>query len=335
MINLQKEFLDFHDNIKLEDENVTLREKRDILLEKLSNKISEDAASYTNFHQGSYAIGTGVIPVDEDYDIDIGLKFNIDKDDYADPIEVKKWVSDALEGHTKKVEIKRSCVTVTYQKNNESVFHVDFAIYAASCSDGKMYIAKGKEFSSDENKKWELSDPQELIKKIKGKHSGDDAAQFRRVIRYLKKWRTFQFSSTGNEAPTGISLTVLAYNKFIASKSYDWALKKDVYDDFSAFYNVVTNIKSSFSLVWNTQDNKYYHKIIETLPVEPYNNLFEKMTDKQMESLYLKIESMITKLDEVKRKDKRSGACTLLVEIFGNDFPVTVDKSMVGTSESA
>jgi len=32
MVNLQQEFLDFHDAIKLNDENETLREKRDIFL---------------------------------------------------------------------------------------------------------------------------------------------------------------------------------------------------------------------------------------------------------------------------------------------------------------
>ena len=68
-MNLQKEFIEFHDNIKLEDENETLREKRDILLNKLKKNISEEAASYTHFNQGSYAMGTGVKPEDGDYDM--------------------------------------------------------------------------------------------------------------------------------------------------------------------------------------------------------------------------------------------------------------------------
>lgn len=59
------------------------------------------------------------------------------------------------------------------------------------------------------------------------------------------------------------------------------------------------------------------------------------MTEKQMENFYQKLNSMITKLDEVKTKEKRSDACSILVDLFGDDFPVTVDKSMVGTSESA
>ena len=59
MVNLQSEFVEFHDKIKLSyDENVELREKRDILLKKLRNNISADAASFSSFNQGSYAMHT-------------------------------------------------------------------------------------------------------------------------------------------------------------------------------------------------------------------------------------------------------------------------------------
>lgn len=54
-----------------------------------------------------------------------------------------------------------------------------------------------------------------------------------------------------------------------------------------------------------------------------------------MESFYNKIDSMISKMNDVKAKQKRADACAILVDLFGDDFPVTVDKSMVGTSESA
>lgn len=335
MVNLQKEFLDFHSEIKLDDENKTLRDKRDILLKKLKDNISNDAATYTTFNQGSYAMGTGILPEDEDYDIDVGIKFDISKDDYTDPIEPKKWVRDALDGHTKSVEIRRSCVTVTYQKDGEPLYHVDFAIYANQNTDDKMYIAKGKEFSSAENKKWEPSDPQGLIKAIKEKFSGEEAAQFRRVIRYLKKWKSHTFNSNGNAAPTGISLTILAYNLFSVNKVTDWATGRDTYNDFEALRNLVKGIKNKFSYVWNSEDANYYHTIKEYLPVEPYNNLFEKMTERQMEGLYQEIDTMLTTLDEVASKNKRSEATSLLVDIFGDKFPVTVDKSTVGTSESA
>ncbi len=336
MLDLQKEFIKFQENIKLDDENQKLRDKRDILLKKLKNTISDDAASYSTFNQGSYAMGTGIYPEDEDYDIDVGIKFNIDKDDYSDPLEPKMWVKDALDGHTKKVEVRRSCVTVTYQENGESAYHVDFAIYAADNADEKMYIAKGKTYSDDEHRYWEVSDPQGLIKAIKNKYSGDDALQFRRVIRYMKKWKSHNFSSNGDSAPTGIALTILAYDGgFSINKKYDWATGKYIYDDFSALCNLVYNIKKRFSYSWSSEAGQMCHTMSLSLPVEPYNDLFVKMTDKQMENFYQKINKMLEKLNEVKGKTKRSEACTILVELFGEDFPVTVDKSMVGTSESA
>ena len=40
MANLQKQFEDFHNTIKLDDETDILREKRDIILKRLSNNIS-------------------------------------------------------------------------------------------------------------------------------------------------------------------------------------------------------------------------------------------------------------------------------------------------------
>ena len=100
MPTLQTAFNTFHDKIKLSDidENATLREKRDILLDKLKAKISSEAASYTHFNQGSYAMHTGINPEDDDFDIDVGLKFAVDKEDYPDPLVLKKWVRDALEG---------------------------------------------------------------------------------------------------------------------------------------------------------------------------------------------------------------------------------------------
>jgi hypothetical protein len=151
----------------------------------------------------------------------------------------------------------------------------------------------------------------------------------------MKKWKTHKFSSDGNGAPTGISLTVLAYNNFLINKTYDWSTGKNVYDDFSALYSLVSAIKNRFTYNWSATDECFVHKISENLPVEPSNNLFLKLSDKQMEAFYQKISTMLSKLEEVKTKTKKSEACGILVELFGKDFPVTVDKSLVGTSESA
>ena len=333
MLNLQTEFLEFHDNIKLDDENKELAEKRQILLDKLSKNISKDAATFSHFNQGSYAMGTGIKPQKSDYDIDVGLRFDIDKNDF-DPVDVKKWVRDALAGHTKSVEIRRSCVTVTYQRDGEALYHVDFAVYAAKNKDGNMYIAKGKENSNSDKKFWEISCPLELIDTLKSKFDDyDDRFQYRRIIRYLKKWKDKNFTADGNSAPTGISLTVLAYYLFTVEKKYDYITCKTTYDDFLAFSNLVNSIVDDFSLI--IRNGERCHAISATLPVEPKNELFEKMTNIQMESLYKKLKDLTSTLEEVKTCTKRADACTKLTKVFGEDFPVTADKSTVGTSESA
>jgi hypothetical protein len=334
MSTLQTGFRQFHDAIKLDDENETLRQKRDILLKKLSEKISKDAASYTNFNQGSYAMNTGIKPEDGDYDIDVGLKFDINKTDYTDPVVVKKWVRDALEGHTKSVKIRRSCVTVQYQEGSEPLYHVDFAVYAAKNDDGKLYVAKGKESSDASNKYWEVSDPQGLIQKILEKHSDNrDAQQFRRIIRYMKKWRCRKFSSSGNEAPTGIALTILAYNLFSPNYTTNPLDFSRSYDDFTALHNLVKSIQGQFSLTY--EDDVSGYTISTSLPVEPYNNLFDKLTLKQKTAFRDKIIAMNDKLEEVKNKSSLSDKCTLLQDLFGTDFPILSTRSMVGSSESA
>lgn len=336
MVNIQSEFIEFHDKIKLSDENKELREKRDILLKKLKDKISCEAASYTYFCQGSYAMGTGIKPTDGDYDIDVGLEFDIDKDDYPDPVTIKKWVKVALDGHTKSVKIRRSCVTVTYQKDDEPVYHIDFACYAASNKNQKLYIAKGKEYSEAENRVWELSNPKGLINLIRNKFSNEDEqAQFKRVIRYIKKWKNEKFEVSGSAAPTGIALTVLAYNLFAPAYKLDSLKESRVYDDFTALKNLVQSIMNQFVYSYDYDDRKYYYTIQQKLPVEPYNDLFSKMSKLQQNDFHSKLSTMKSKLVEIENIDKKSEACKVLVQIFGNDFPIKADRSYVGTSESA
>jgi hypothetical protein len=90
----------------------------------------EDTPTFTWFNQGSYEMGTGIKPaVSGDYDIDVGIIFDINHSEH-DPVDVKTWVTDALEGHTKKVDMRRPCVTVFYQRDDEPIYHVDLAIYS-------------------------------------------------------------------------------------------------------------------------------------------------------------------------------------------------------------
>ena len=93
--------------------------------------------------------------------------------------------------------------------------------------------------------------------------------------------------------------------------------------------------KDAFVLKYDEEKQGFYHVITLYLPVEPYNSLVEKMTENQMETLYQQVAKMLEKLETVEKQTKKAEACEILVGLFGKDFPVTVDKSVVGTSESA
>ena len=321
MADVQKNFLDFHDKIKLDEENQILREKRDIVLDVLKNNISDEVKPYETFLHGSYAMGTGIKPVDGDYDIDVGIKFAINKDDYEDPTVPKKWVYDAVNGHTKSVEFKNSCIKVQYQKNDEPLYHVDLSVYANENDDGKMYLAKGKINSSSENKFWERSNPPELKETINARFTdAEDRKQLKRCIRYLKRWKDIKFSSSGNIAPTGIALTVAAYEYLTATYTRDVFSNEKTYDDLLALKQMIENMLNSFKYVYDENEEKYVERLEVLMPIEPYNDLLKKMTNNNMLEFKNKLTTLKDLLQKAYDEIDPVIACEYLNKVFGDDF---------------
>ena len=128
MADVQKQFMKYHSNIRVDYEmSETLREKRDIVVEKIKNYMRDnDKPVPTQLLQGSYIMKTGVKPIaDIEYDIDVGLRFDIHEDDYS-ASEVRGWVLDAIGDHTKRVDSKGPCIRVCY----EAGYHLDIVCYA-------------------------------------------------------------------------------------------------------------------------------------------------------------------------------------------------------------
>ncbi|MHC5724539.1 MAG: cyclic GMP-AMP synthase DncV-like nucleotidyltransferase, partial [Nostoc sp.] len=328
----QSQMCQFDQALKLKrfDENEILREKRDRILNRLDQGLKAifeckglKPPKYINFDQGSYAMGTGTKPIDGNYDIDTGIQFKISKDDYSDPVKVKEWVYLALVGHTKRVEIRRPCVTVFYQQDDEPIYHVDLAIYSDKDynPDGKMYLAKGKLNSSASHRFWQESDPQALINLIKNHFSDtDDDQQFRRTIRYLKRWKDVKFSSDGNAAPIGIGITVAAYYWFNPVYTRDSFTNKRSDDDLEALQGFVKTMLTKFQDV-NSNSNTIKRLIVE-LPVSPHCDLFEAMTDNQMADFQDKLEILLDAIEEAQQKVDPVEACKILQKQFGDAFPV-------------
>lgn len=302
---MQRNFLNFHEKIKLNnfEENYILREKRDLILERIRSRVD---VTFDFFNQGSYSMGTGIQPVNGDYDIDVGLIFNVNPH-CENSNTVKGWVFDALDGYTKKIEFKNPCITVYYTKLGESQYHVDLPVYAKNGS--QIFLATGKRHSA--NTCWQPSEAKQLIESVIGRHKDENGAQFRRVIRYLKRWKNNNFSLEGRAAPAGIALTMCAYYWFRPHGTGTSAS----FDDLQAMIYLVQQMRSNFVSV--IHDGHYKSRLKALVPVIPHDDTFRHMTNQQMDEFREKLNQLEVNLDTA-RKNRNS---EILRRVFGQDFP--------------
>jgi hypothetical protein len=326
MADVQRYFEEFDKEIRLGrfDEEETLREKRNRIRDRLEEKLPEVFDSHDeevpDFYfedQGSYEMGTAIEAIQEDIDIDQGLYIHVSTDEY-DPVVLKERIYEALGGygdnpHTQEMKIRRPCVTVWYQRNGERIYHVDLAVYSDGDenADGKDRLAMGREHSDEEHRYWEVSNPQALKDEILGEYDETGRAQFRRVVRYLKRWKDLKFSPDGNEAPLGIGLTVAAHRWH--STTYTDVFSRDP-DDLEALRDLVA------AMLRNFQGDP--PRLEVNLPVEPYNDLFEDMTDRHQEKLQERLGELKDALDDASQSADPHDACKTLSKQFGEDFPV-------------
>ena len=175
------------------------------------------------------------------------------------------------------------------------------------------HIAKGLPSSAEQYKFWEISEPHKLMSLVNSKFTDiNDRNQFKRVIRYLKRWKDFNFYSNTNGKPSGIAITALSYNYFSACTSLNISDFNYYYDDLKATKELVTRIIGQFK--WNNQ-------IEVKLPVRPYNNLFEKMTNNQMLDLNNQLSKLRDALVSATNDSTTNNACNTLQKVFGYDFP--------------
>lgn len=342
---IQGQFFKFHDNIKLEiEDNKPLIEKRDMLLDEIraylkkkSEKENKPLITFDVINLGSYSYGTGIKPAfdEDDYDIDIGLLFHINKNDY-DPLEVKGWIYEALNSKPNRTVIwKTPCITVQYFEEKFPKFHVDFACFSNEDSnqDKQTYLAKGKPGAPKEKIKWEVSEPKVLKDKINKRFSDEEEKkQFKRIIRGDKRWKDLKFD-TNDGQPKGIAFTALALNGF-RPYVFNQILNEPEINDLRAHLEFTKYILTQFDA--NNQ-------ISVRLPVPPYNNLFAKMSPAQQLTFKNKLEKLKTVLNDAINEPDPHIACKNLQKEFGEDFPVPPKEdtaqhrrnTVIGTSESA
>ena len=334
MANVQKEFEKFVDTIRLGtmDEEKVLRDKRDAVVNALRNGLKksfeakgEPTPTFQRFNQGSYSLKTGIKPEGggNGYDIDVGIVFEVDPDDYKDdPVELKRWVRDALGNHTDDIRIKTPCVTVNYKAG----YHVDLAIYAHKDGEtkGELPLAWGKDRSAQQE--WQTNHPSRLGDLIQETFPGsNDRHQFRRVLRALKRWRDRKYkSATSHAAPVGVGLTVaglLGSTKF--ATYYDVQGKPN---DRGALEAFVRSLLNAFQdSCWSKKDDAYGRRLVVELPFEPHKDVFERINNNNMKVLEERLQALLDDLVAAGATTSRKEACNCMIQQFGDDFPECKD----------
>lgn len=322
MARAQTQFESFHRTILFGyDSSEELRNRRDTLLADLKSNICDDAPPYKTFTQGSYALNTGIHPLNGNPDMDIGVLFECSPEDYLDPLVLKKYVRDALVRHNRTVNIRRPCVTVTYQRDGDPIHHIDLAVYCSNSVE-QTQIAWCRESTPLADREWKPSEARELTDKITSRFSGGDSDQFRRCVRALKRWRD---EIIGHKNTPSIGLTVAAYNWFVPC--YDNIDGKPI--DLIALRGLVNAMLDRWS----------GSRLQVFLPVAPYSDLFGRMTDTQMSDLKSRLEELRVALNEADAQADTHEACKILRKKFGQDFPVpekadTTKQTSAGVSTS-
>jgi hypothetical protein len=315
MADIQRYFNEFHDRIRLEpfDENEQLRDKRDILIGELKEKLPKDVPAFRHFNQGSYAMNTGTRPKDGNYDIDVGIVFGCKKDKYPDPVMLKRHVLKLLEHGNRTVRIRRPCVTVEYMRDGEVDYHVDLAIYVERLDADGLDLAVGREDATN-GRVWQQNDPERLITLIAERLKNEEAAQMRRSIRYLKRWRDHCFD--GGNGPISVALTVAAFHWFMPS--FDLFSKKAI--DLKALKTLADSILANFKSVVD-KDGQLVERLSIRLPVAPYCDLLADVSKSDMATLKARLVTFAAKLQQAIDEPLPETACVILVSQFGDEFP--------------
>lgn len=183
-----------------------------------------------------------------------------------------------------------------------------------------MYIAKGIS-SNQDSIKWEKADPKGLVDYINNAIvKGEQRDQFRRIIRYIKKWRNRRFSNFGHISPASIGLTLMTIDNFSYNSN----------DDLRSLIDVAHYINNKFHYV-GKENGRDLYRIELSLPYQLSfdfpNDVFEKMTDNQMTDFKDKITKFSKDLEEARNEIDEYDQYKKLNKIFGDDFEIPEEKN--------
>lgn len=317
-MGIQTHFDKFHEKIKLgrgDDAYKAARKRDDSIKAEVMDAFKEEGyPTVTDFIQGSLKTHTGVKPISGDYDIDRALVIDGDAAP-ENPVTPKKKALEVLEGRGfKNAKIKRPCVTADYASDD---VHIDLIIYKI---DGDQhYLAVGKKNSDEQNREWSACDPLGLIEWINDDSDyGDDGeqkrSQFRRLVRYLKRWRDVQFSDEVAAKVFSIGLTVMLKERFAPSFSTEGARQ-----DLQALRDTIEAVLNGG---YFDEEEEGRYRVRVYLPKEPYRDIFFGSSLETGTQLYNKLKRLVEQLDKALGEGDERKQCEILHKVFGDDFEV-------------
>lgn len=314
-MTIQRKFMSFHNRIQLADaeEDAALRRQRDLVLDRLRAGLAERGLPpFTTFVEGSLATGTAVQPVDRELDIDVGVVFTGPRPD--NPLDARRWVRDALAGPPSAAAVRVEGCRRGLSVGIAPGHHVDLAVYWEEPT-GQLSLALGAEDALADARAWQPCDPRALVTLVRDHLQGEDRRQFRRVVRYLRRWRDVQFPPDGDCSPLGVGLTVLALEHF-RPVGNRYANTPALYDDLAATRGLVDALLRNFRPLWRA--GRRSERIEARVPVAPFDDALAALADPQMAELKRCLVLLASHLDEVVRHNDAD----YLIAAFGEDFPV-------------
>lgn len=308
MANVQKYFEKFHDVIRIDyDMSEPLREKREKILSRIRDYLKKNALpGFDELLQGSYKMKTGVKPIkDLRYDIDVGLRFGFSDTDHACKT-VRKWVSDAVAGHTEEVEDKGPCTRVIYTDG----YHVDLVSYAR----WEDSLAREQYRLAHKDKGWREADPPKLlehVEQVRKPFEGTEDSltktdQFRRCLRCLRRWNDVAMPYEADDKPSGLALVLLSSQLLKGPvRSLD-----NSPDDRKAL-EILARAAASHG-----------GRLVAKKPTPEYEDMFGRLSDVQMDALKRRFKRLEDALVRADGERDPVEACKMLQKEFGADFPL-------------
>ena len=198
-----------------------------------------------------------------------------------------------------------------YVQRGSPVYHVDLAVYREREDwdrRGPLEIAVGRRGWRQAH--WLPGDPRGFVELVKDRCSGESGAQFARVVRLLKWWKQNHFSPRGNAAPVGSGIVVAALSWLHPTvEQGEWC-------DALAALRLVDSMIAAFGSAQGPK-GEVGERLVGTMPVQPYDDVFRKMTNPQMSEFKSKLEELRGILDYAWTHDDTDA----MVDAFGPQFP--------------